>query len=225
MVGERALLVYPAGLDFIIAFFGCLQAGVVAVPASLPRPNRPAPRLRAIVADARPRAVLTTSAHDADSKVWQSLVPELDGVPVLFTDSASEHGADSWQDAAPGLDTFAFRQYTSGSTAASKGVMVSHGNLLHNSRLIERSFRSHGESRGVFWLPLHHDMGLIGGVLQTLYCGGFSTLLSPVTLPQKPACWLEAIYAHRHAQRSAAGRTAAYDWCVRKITEEQRRAA
>src|SRR5206468_6944248 len=117
-------------------------------------------------------------------------------------------------------ETIAFLQYTSGSTASSKGVMVTHGNLLANSALIQRSFASTEESRGVFWLPLYHDMGLIGGVLQTIYCGGTSTLLSPVSFLQRPARWLEAI--SRTGATISGGPNFAYDLCARKITDEQK---
>ena len=164
---ERALLVYPPGLEFVAAFVGCLYAGVVAVPAYLPRVNRPMTRLRAIVAEARPKAVLTASAQWPDTARWSEQIPELAGLHWLATDEVADDSADDWRDPQVGRETLAFLQYTSGSTAAPKGVMVTHGNLLHNSALIHRCFDSTSESRGVFWLPLYHDMGLIGGVLQT----------------------------------------------------------
>ena len=95
----------------------------------------------------------------------------------------------------PGVDPEApaFLQYTSGSTSSPRGVVITHANLVHNSRRIQRCFRTNAESRGVFWLPLYHDMGLIGGVIQTLFCGGTSTLLSPVAFLQRPVRWLQAI--------------------------------
>ena len=193
LAGERAVLLYPPGLEFVAAFVGCLYAGVVAVPASPPRVNRPMTRLRAIVAEARPGAVLTTSAQGPDVPRWAEQIPELAGLHHLATDALGDDRADDWRDPGVGRETLAFLQYTSGSTADSKGVMVTHGNLLHNSALIHRCFGSTPESRGVFWLPLYHDMGLIGGVLQTLYCGGSSTLLSPVAFLQRPLRWLRAI--------------------------------
>src|SRR5262249_4418734 len=121
-----------------------------------------------------------------------------------------------------GRETLAFLQYTSGSTAEPKGVMVTHGNLLHNSALIQRSFGSTPQSRGVFWLPLYHDMGLIGGVLQTIYCGGASTLMSPVAFLQEPFRWLAAI--SRTGASISGGPNFAYDLCVRKIDPGQRAA-
>ena len=125
-----------------------------------------------------------------------------------------------WSDPAHDADTLAFLQYTSGSTAAPKGVMITHGNLLHNSARIQASFGSTPESRGVFWLPLFHDMGLIGGVIQTLYCGGSSTLFSPVSFLQRPLRWLQAI--SRTGATISGGPNFAYDLCVEKTTPEQR---
>ncbi len=228
--GERAVLLFPPGLEFVTAFFGCLAAGVIAVPTHAPRPNRPPERIRAIVDDARPRVILTTAALSAERARWSALVPELNERIWLVSDEA---GADPnqnedpkglvngrWRD--PGLrrETIAFLQYTSGSTAAPRGVMISHGNLLHNSLLIQRWFRSSDRSRGVFWLPLYHDMGLIGGVLQTIYCGGASTLFSPLEFLQEPYRWLEAIA--RTGATISGGPNFAYDLCVRKLSAEQR---
>ena len=220
LAGERAILAYPPGLDFIAAFFGCLYGGVVAVPAHLPRPNRPMTRLRSIAADAGPRAVLTTSGLLGDAERWTSGVPELSGLPNVATDALDDDLAAGW--CRPGLraDDLAFLQYTSGSTSTPKGVMVTHGNLLANSAQIRECFGSTPESRGVFWLPLFHDMGLIGGVLQTIYCGGSSTLLSPVAFLQRPLRWLKAI--SETGATISGGPDFAYDLCVRKIGPEQR---
>ncbi len=218
--GERALMLYPPGLEFVTAFLGCLSAGVIAVPTSLPRPNRPMERLRAILEDARPRVVLTTAALAAEQSRWSLHAPELAEMPWVATDAIGGELAGRWRDPGAGAATVAFLQYTSGSTDDPKGVMVTHGNLLHNSALIGRSFHSGPESRGVFWLPLHHDMGLIGGVLQTLYCGGASLLFSPVAFLQEPIRWLEAISQTRAT--ISGGPNFAYDLCVTKIAAEER---
>ena len=206
LVGERALLPFPPGLDFVVAFYGCLYAGVVAVPASPGRPNRPNDRLRAIVGDARPRAVLTSSALRP--------VPELEGLPRLAVDEVEEGLAGAWRDPGSGEGNLAFLQYTSGSTATPKGVMVTLGNLAHNSAVIADCFGTDRESHGVFWLPLHHDMGLIGGVLQTIHCGGSSTLFSPSSFLQRPLRWLELI--SETGAVISGGPNFAYDLCARK---------
>jgi acyl-CoA synthetase (AMP-forming)/AMP-acid ligase II len=114
----------------------------------------------------------------------------------------------------------AFLQYTSGSTATPKGVMVSHGNLLHNEAIIQQAFAQTSESVIVSWLPLYHDMGLIGNVLQPLYVGAHSVLMSPVAFLQSPFRWLKAISHYRAT--TSGGPNFAYDLCVRKITEEQK---
>jgi amino acid adenylation domain-containing protein len=219
--GRRALMLYPPGLEFLPAFLGALCAGVVAVPAHLPRLNRPMSRLRAIVSDAQPSAILTVSSLLPDAERWVEQIPELRGLPCLASDASDVPASDCALDRlAPAPDSLAFLQYTSGSTATPKGVMVSHANLMHNSAVIERCFGASSDSRGVFWLPMFHDMGLIGGFLQTLYCGGSSTLLSPVAFLQRPARWLQAI-SDTQATISG-GPNFAYDLCARKITPEQR---
>jgi len=221
--GGRALLLYPPGLEFIAAFFGCLYAGVAAVPAYLPRLNRPMTRLRSIVVDSRPCAVLTCSSQWKDAPRWEVGVPELRGVHRVVTDlETGDLGelAERWSDPAARRHMLAFLQYTSGSTAAPKGVMITHGNLLHNSALIHDCFGSVPDSRGVFWLPLFHDMGLIGGVIQTLYCGGSSTLFSPVSFVQRPIRWLQAISRTRAIISGAPN--FAYELCVDKTTPSER---
>ena len=218
--GERVLLLYPPGLDFLAAFCGCLYAGVVAVPAYLPRSDRALPRLRGIVADSSPRAVMTLEAMLGDADRWAAAIPELQQASRLASDSVPASLAESWLDPQSNRDTLAFLQYTSGSTADAKGVMVSHGNLLSNSAVIQRSFGSDRASRGVSWLPLHHDMGLIGGALQTIYCGGSSTLFSPVAFLQRPVRWLELI--SRTGATISGGPNFAYDLCVRRVTAEQK---
>jgi acyl-CoA synthetase (AMP-forming)/AMP-acid ligase II len=204
---EQPLLLYPPGLEFIVAFFGCLYARVVAVPAHVPRPNRPMPRLRSIVEDARPSVVLTDASLRKDSARWSAGVPELKGVAVLYSDEVPAEGAEDdasagrrmeewagrWMDRGVTPGTLAFLQYTSGSTATPRGVMITHGNLLDDSARIQAVFGTSPGGRGVPWLPPFHDMGLIGGVIQPVYCGGMSTLMSPATFLQRPIRWLETI--------------------------------
>ncbi|WP_165227155.1 non-ribosomal peptide synthetase/type I polyketide synthase [Aquisphaera insulae] len=227
LAGSRALLLFPPGLEFIVGFFGCLHAGVIAVPAYPPRLNRPMTRLRSVAADAEPAVVLTCDSQRGLADRWREGVPDLSRCEVLYTDEeiadgSAEDAAARWQDPRVGSDSLAFLQYTSGSTADPKGVMITHGNLLANSALINACFGATDADRGVFWLPLFHDMGLIGGVLQTLYCGGSSTLLSPVSFLQRPIRWLEAI--SRTGAAISGGPNFAYDLCVEKTTPEQRAA-
>lgn len=168
--GERVLLLFPPGLSYIAAFFGCLYAGAVAVPAYPPRPNRSMSRLKAIAKDAQPKIVLTTSKLLADLRARGDYAFAEDLI-YIATDGIDQTLACQWQVPSIDGDSLALLQYTSGSTAAPKGVMVSHRNLLHNLGLICENFSATPHSRGVIWLPPYHDMGLVGGILQPLYVG------------------------------------------------------
>ncbi len=217
---EPVLLLYSPGLSYIAAFFGCLYAGAIAVPAYPPRPNRSLHRIEAIVADTGARVALTdgTSFPKLQNQLAQSA--RLKPLYCLNTDGVQTGLAENWQAPPLEAETLALLQYTSGSTASPKGVMISHGNLLHNSDLISRCFGNTAASRGVSWLPPYHDMGLVGGILQPLYVGAEMTLMSPVSFLQRPVRWLEAI-AHYRATTSGAPNFA-YDLCIRKTTPEQR---
>jgi acyl-CoA synthetase (AMP-forming)/AMP-acid ligase II len=218
--GERALLLYPAGLDFIAGFFGCLYAGTIAVPSYPPRIHREQPRLRAIVGDSRPARVLTTGALLARAGELREEIPELREAQWLATDSAPDSWAESWRD--PGIrgGTTAFLQYTSGSTSTPKGVMVSHAQLLHNEEMICRAFGQSASSVIVGWLPLYHDMGLIGTVLQPLYTGASCVLMSPLAFLQRPVRWLQAISRYRGT--TSGGPNFAYELCAAKVRDVER---
>jgi acyl-CoA synthetase (AMP-forming)/AMP-acid ligase II len=217
--GSRALLLYPPGLEFIAAFFGCLYAGVVAVPAYPPRRNQNMTRLQAILTDAQATVALTTTSLLGNIEQRFAESPELADLRWLATDNIASDLAQAWQEPEVSSDTLAFIQYTSGSTGTPKGVMVSHGNLLHNSAAINECFADTPNSRGVSWLPPYHDMGLIGGVLQPLYVGAPMILMPPVAFMQKPLRWLQAI--SRFKATNSGGPNFAYDLCLRKITPEQ----
>jgi acyl-CoA synthetase (AMP-forming)/AMP-acid ligase II/acyl carrier protein len=221
LAGERALLLFPPGLDFIAAFFGCLYAGVVAVPAYPPRPRRTDARLQEIAADARPRLVLCTEAVRAAGDPAAASSDPLRALPWLATDSIPPGSEAGWKEPGIGGQTLAFLQYTSGSTSTPKGVMVTHANLLHNQAMIARGFGLEDEQAVVVgWLPLYHDMGLIGTVMHPLYLGRRCVLMSPAAFLQRPLRWLEAISRHRGT--TSGGPNFAYDLCVRKSTPESR---
>jgi acyl carrier protein len=217
--GERVLLSYPPGLEYVVAFLGCLYAGVVAVPTYPPRLNRPISRLRAIAADSRATAALTTTRILSSMERRLVHAPEMKSLLWLATDDGSGL-AGEWRCPEIGSKTLAFLQYTSGSTAAPKGVVVTHGNLLHNLAMIYRGLGYTSNSHMVSWLPPYHDMGLIGGVLQPLYGGFPATLMSPVSFLQRPLGWLRAI--SRLGADTGGGPDFAYDLCSRKITPEER---
>lgn len=221
--GERALLLYPPGLDYLAAFFGCLYAGVVAVPAYPPQRQRGWPRVRAILADSQAAYALTTSGI---ARVIDRLSVKEDGygslatLQWLNTDNVPSGVDEDWSEPDITAETLAFLQYTSGSTGLPKGVMVSHANLLHNQRLIQEAFGHTSQDVIVGWLPLYHDMGLIGNVLQPLYLGASCIFMSPVHFLQKPVRWLSAITRYRAT--TSGGPNFSYDLCVRQITEAQR---
>ena len=217
--GKHAVLLYPPGLEFIGAFFGCLYAGVVAVPAYPPDParlNRSLPRFQAIVADSNAVVVLTT--QDILSKVQ----PLLRNTGLLFvaTDVTEEDHASQWRMPAVTDDTIAFLQYTSGSTGKPKGVMLTHGNLLHNAGLVYTAMEHGAGDKYVSWLPSFHDMGFMAGILQPLYAEIPVILMPPIAFLQKPLRWLQAITRHRGT--TSGGPNFAYDLCVRKIGDQAR---
>jgi len=221
-IGERALLLYPAGLEFIAAFFGCLYAGVIAVPLPPPNPAQPQrtlSRLRAIIRDAHPSMVLTTSSILADSKSLFALAPDLLNMQWVPTDKIDTGLASQWRDPGVTRGSVALLQYTSGSTAEPKGVMISHGNLLHNSDYINRLFALVPDSVTVTWLPAYHDMGLTNGIIQPVYKGRPCYLMSPVSFLMRPIRWLEAV--SRFKATISGGPNFAYELAARGITPEQ----
>lgn len=222
MQDKPVLMLFPAGLDFVAGFLGCLYGGAVAIPAYPPHPARLArdlPRIRAIARDALPVAVLTVSSLLEKREELCRQAPELGTLPWLAADKISVNGAEDWLEREIDPDSLAFLQYTSGSTASPRGVMVTHGNLLHNSSLIHDYFETGEDCRGVFWLPAYHDMGLVGGILQVLFCGTSALLMSPLAFLQRPMRWLQAI--SRTGANISGGPNFAYDLCARKATPEQ----
>ncbi len=221
-IGERALLLYPAGLEFIAAFFGCMYAGVIAVPLpppNLAQPERTLPRLRAIIGDARPSVVLTTAAILSDTERLFTQAPELQKMRWLATDKVPGSLAQEWRDPAVTSNTLALLQYTSGSTAEPKGVEIRHGNLLHNSAYISRLFAFNTNGVTVSWLPAFHDMGLTNGIIQPVYHGRPCYLMPAVAFLMRPIRWLEAI--SRYQATVSGGPNFAYELCASRIAPEQ----
>ncbi|MEU3934984.1 condensation domain-containing protein [Streptomyces sp. NPDC029044] len=217
--GDRVMLLYPPGLDYVTAFFGSLYAGAVPVPAYPPGSARTVGRLAAVALDSGARLALTTA----------DIVPVLEqgvaGTPLaalrgVATDVLDPALAAQWRTHDPESGATAFLQYTSGSTATPKGVVVTHANLLHNVDMISRAFGVTAASRGVVWLPPYHDMGLIGGILTPLYGGFPVTLMSPMNFLRRPMQWLRAVSDER--ADVSGGPNFAYEMCVRAVTDADR---
>jgi acyl-CoA synthetase (AMP-forming)/AMP-acid ligase II/acyl carrier protein len=225
-VGDRAVLVFPPGLEFIAAFFGCLYAGVLPVPSTHPKPRRASSRLDAIVADCKPTVTLTT---DETLRLLEldEQSPAVRDLKWLAINEFSSAGSTTPLVRREANDP-AFLQYTSGSTSQPRGVVVTHGNLLHNLELIRQGFGIPKADSGappataVFWLPAYHDMGLIGGILEPLYVGGTAYLMAPATFLQRPISWLETI--SRTGATFSGAPNFAYELCVRKTTAGERAA-
>jgi len=222
LCGERIVLAYPPGLEFIAGFFGCLYAGCTAVPTYLPH-RRTLDRFNAIFADAGARLVLSTAhaagQHQAMVEMNRGHAEAAPPIPWIASDDISDAMAKRWTMPVIVPQTLAMLQYTSGSTSQPKGVMLSHANLIHNTGAIFSAFGM-GDETSVFWLPAYHDMGLIGGVLEPILAGVTSVLMAPAAFLQRPIAWLAAI--SKYKATISGGPNFAYDLCVRKITDEQR---
>lgn len=221
--GKPVMLLYPAGIDYVASFFGCLYAGAIAVPACPPDPQRmegSLPGLVAIARDAAPSAVLTTAAISDLLPQFFTASPALSQLPRVTSGDIPEKPSLAWEPARVGADTIAVLQYTSGSTSAPRGVVLTHRNLMSNSALIYRFFGHSADSRAISWLPLYHDMGLIGGILQPLYGGFPVTLMSSDEFLRRPIRWLEEI--SRAQATTSGGPNFAYDLCVRRTTAGER---
>src|SRR6185437_8748042 len=222
MQGQRAILLLPSGAEFVSAFLGCLYAGVIAVPAfpfHFDGSQRGGSWFRSIAADAQPLMAFATPEMIVR-------LPQTENDPIVSSmrwvspQSIDLSLADKWHEPSVDEKTIAFLQYTSGSTSSPKGVMVSHGNVLHNMKVIQCACKTDENSTVVTWLPLYHDMGLIGTVLQPIYLGARCVLMSPTAFLQKPLRWLQGISQYRAHSSSAPN--FAYEVCARKISPAEK---
>ena len=217
--GARALLVYPysAGLEFIAAFFGCLYAGVVAVPCHPPKNRLTTLEVQTRLSSAGAEVVLTDTSSFGNLKT-QLANWDKPSLHCLDTGKIKQQ-TDDWTAPEIDADTLAFLQYTSGSTGEPKGVMITHGCLMQNQKMLKQAFGHTEDLVGVGWLPLFHDMGLIGNVIQPIYMGGYCVMMSPVSFVQKPIRWLQAISKYRATTSGAPN--FAYDLLGDRIIEQQ----
>jgi len=220
--GQRALMLYPAGIEFVTAFYGCLYAGTVAIPAYPPDPqrlDRSLARLRVMIEDSRATTILTTTELAAFGTRILSHAHER--LRWIATDSPGALDAADWRDPRVDHQSIALLQYTSGSTGEPRGVVLRHGNLLHNLDVISDGFRLRDGEIMVFWLPAYHDMGLIGGVLKPVNPALHVILMSPIDFLKRPLRWLEAI--SRYGAAISGAPNFAFDLCARRSTPDLRR--
>jgi acyl-CoA synthetase (AMP-forming)/AMP-acid ligase II len=221
--GQRAVLLYPPGIEYIIAFYACMYTGIVAVPVYPPRPNRSFTRLGKIIDNAQASLALTTGAVLSSVKKnfpGETRLRALNWIITDVIDTPSYVNPVSQEDFVRDGETLAFLQYTSGSTSVPKGVKVTHSNLFYNLKMIKNCMELTENSVGVFWLPPFHDMGLIGGIILPLFSGFHAVLMSPMNLLQSPFCWLQAISKYKGTL--SGGPNYAYDLCVRKIADKRK---
>ena len=221
--GERTLLIYTQGLEFLAAFFGCLYAGIIAIPTPAPEASnlkRSLPRLLSIIQDSKAAAILTTTSlqsqlinHFAEFEINQQ-------IRWYATDTRAEKLSEKWSEPVINTDTIAYLQYTSGSTSTPKGVILTHKNLICHLADLQQAGGYDNHSITVTWMPYFHDYGLVEGLLQPLYNGTPCYLMSPFAFIKKPFYWLQAISRYKATHSQAPN--FAYDYCLKKITPEQR---
>lgn len=218
--GDRVLLLFPPGLEFIQAFLGCQWAGAIAVPAPPPNPLKPVrslQRLGAIVESARPTWALTLSSLLPALRPAIAELPAFNGVEWVATDTLP--AAPGFAPARSDRDDISLIQYTSGSTSMPKGAALSHGNVLHNVRWFDEGWSHDGDSVLVNWLPAFHDLGLVYGILAPLWGGFTSVQMSPIDVIQKPIGWLRTITSARATH--SCGPNFIYELCSRKVRDEE----
>ncbi|AEG91562.1 fatty acyl-AMP ligase [Ramlibacter tataouinensis] len=218
-MGACVLLLLDSGLAFIKAMFACMYAGLVPVAVDLPRPNRPTDRLEAIVRHSGCRALITSKADLPRVEKLIVAVPALAALECHLVDTATAGPIAGTALPRPAAGHAAFIQYTSGSTSTPRGVVVTHGNLMSNQVQIKSAFEHDEHTKFCGWLPMFHDMGLIGNVLHPLYLGIECTLMPPAAFVQRPLRWLDAI--SRYGATTAGGPNFAYDHCVSRIAEAE----
>ena len=220
VTGERVLLLYPPGLEYISALFGCLYAGVIAVPlasAGTGRSERWLSIFRSVIHNSEPLACLTTADYKIKLEKMFGSAPDLKSIKYLTAEELNAHSAREWRPQALNGQTIAYLQYTSGSTSDPRGVIITHDNVLHNIEDITR-YVGHPDSILVSWLPHYHDMGLISGIFVPMFWEAPSYLMPPASFIQQPSRWLRAISRYRATHITAPN--FAYDFSVAKFNPE-----
>jgi len=219
--GDRVLLLLTPGIDFIAAYFGCLYAGCVAIPTYphlRPKKDSILTRILNVASDAAPKAILSGDIVKKASAPFFEEAAHTRHLPWIDVTTVTPLNNPHWAGPSISPDDLAFLQYTSGSTNLPKGVMVSHGNLLHNAYTISTLFGLSASDKAVIWLPPYHDMGLIGGILVPVFSGMETILMAPAYFLQRPSRWLQAVSRYRATVTGAPN--FAFDYAVRKTKPE-----
>lgn len=219
--GDRVLLAYPPGLDFVIGFFGCLYAGLIAVPTAPVEADRSeaASRARAVAGSAAPRLLLSSAEFlDSNGAQLRTAIGD-DAVTPIAVDHVDAGSAQRWSRPAIDADTVAYLQYSSGSTGDPKGVILTHRQVLHNASIINDLVEAGPDSKAVSWLPMFHDMGLLSGCIMPIFAGCCATIMSPTAFLRRPYRWLAALSS---GDTVTAVPNFALDLCVRRVDEQQR---
>ena len=220
--GERALLLYPQGLEVIAAFCGCLYAGTIAIPVPPPesgRLKRTLPRLRSIVRDAEATIALTTAGILELIATVKDEFPEFEQMRWIDTAQVDINEADEWSDPKVDKDQLAYLQYTSGSTSTPKGVMLTHYNLMHHCHNLQQACGYDSNSVTVTWMPYFHDYGLVEGMMVPLYNAHPCYVMSPFSFIKRPLNWLRNMSQYKGTHSQAPN--FAYDLCTRRIKAKQ----
>ena len=218
--GDRALLLYPSGLEFIVAFLGCIYAGVVAVPTIVPHLKRATPRFRAMLADAH--ATVACTQLELSDKLQALFVeyPEFHDLKWIVSEQIESGAESDWKPVDIKPDELSFLQYTSGSTSTPKGAMITHFSLMETIRDLQVGAGVDERSKLTSWLPIFHDLGLISCLLVPLYVGCPCYFMAPIAFLEKPYRWLRAASKHKVSHTIAPN--FAFDLCVQKISDEEK---
>lgn len=217
--GERAIVVGYSSIDFIVAFYASILSGAIAVPVPPPRPRRPLDSFGAIAESASARFILAPSGSMEEFRTRAGDIPALRDLRWIASDCDRATAAAQWRDPGRVPGDIAYLQYTSGSTRTPRGVMISHENALANLGMIDRAFRYVDDAPALGWLPLYHDMGLVGIVLAPVFIGTHSVFMSPFSFLQRPVRWLRGISDYRAAV--SGGPNFAYELAARSIRPDQ----
>ncbi len=224
--GERVLLLYPSGLEYIIGFFACLYAGVIAVPLYPPetaRMKHTLERIYLVMKDSGANnALITREIFNQINEKGQDYNINFKNLNWIISDEINPESENDWRETDNTLETIAYLQYTSGSTGTPKGVIIKHRNLLSNADIIHKAFEFNSRSTIVMWLPLYHDMGLIGSVIQPIFSNSPINIFPTISFLEKPFRWLKMISDIEVGEVMSGGPNFAYDLCIKRTNEEQR---